>query len=215
VRALDLFCGTGGATKGLQRAGFHVTGVDVKAQPRYCGDEFHQADALAFPLDGFDFIWASPPCQRYSITRKIHDSGDRHPDLVEPIRARLVASGVPYVIENVPGAPLKQPFVLCGSMFGLQVYRHRLFEASFLVLAPPHQSHSGYTNAARAYSSFKDGATVICVAGNNFRREDGALAMGIDWPMTRPELAQSSPPAYAQFIAEAALAHIEHLRAAA
>ena len=198
---------------GLHRAGFEVVGVDIRPQPRY-PFEFHQADALTFPTEGFDFIWASPPCQAYSITAKIHSN--EHPELVEPVREKLVASGLPYVIENVVGAPLLNPFTLCGTMFGLKVYRHRLFEASFFVLVPPHDQHSGTTNASRAYSSFEDGASVICVAGNNFRREDGAVAMAIDWPMSRKEMAQAIPPAYSEFIGRAALDHIaSQARAAA
>lgn len=214
LRVLDLFCCAGGAGMGLYRAGFEVVGVDIKPQPNY-PFEFHQADALDFPTDGFDFIWASPPCQAYSVTRKIGGTGDQHPELVEPVREKLIASGIPYVIENVPGAPLLNPFVLCGTMFGLKVYRHRLFEASFFVLVPAHHPHVGSTNASRAYSSFADGAAIICVAGNNFRRADGALAMGIDWETTRAELAQAIPPAYSEFIGRAAIAHIESERAAA
>src|SRR6185437_11282689 len=98
LRALDLFCGAGGATRGLQLAGFHVTGVDIKPQPRYVGDAFHQADAMTFPLDGFDFIWASPPCQKYSLIRKNSRPDDEHPDLVAPIRRRLCKRGIPCVI---------------------------------------------------------------------------------------------------------------------
>src|SRR5438552_15961975 len=98
-RALDLFCGAGGATKGLQRAGYHVTGLDIRPQPRYCGDAFHQADALTFPLDGYDLIWASPPCQRYSIANNIHGRSD-HPDFISDVRKRLGRQGAPWLIEN-------------------------------------------------------------------------------------------------------------------
>ena len=112
-RLLDLFSGAGGAAMGYHRAGFEVVGVDIKPQPHY-PFEFHQADALTFPLDGFDAIHASPPCQAYStMTRKPSD----HPDLYAPTRSRLVATGLPYVIENVIGAPYTHGFVLCGSMF--------------------------------------------------------------------------------------------------
>src|SRR5579864_7523043 len=123
-RALDLFCGAGGATKGLQMAGFHVVGVDIKPQPRYCGDEFHQADAVTFSLEGFDFIWASPPCQQFTPLRA-RQEWKEYPDHVDAIRQRLMESSVDYVIENVPGAPLGYWITLCGSMFGLRTYRHR------------------------------------------------------------------------------------------
>ena len=208
-KALDLFCCAGGATKGLQRAGFHVTGVDINPQPRYCGDAFVQANALDSGLDlgAFDFVWASPPCQKYSITAKLWP-GREHPDLVAPTRALLMASATPYVIENVPGAPLLHPFTLCGLQFGLRVFRHREFEVSFFVMVPPHQTHRGTTNSSRTYSTFASGADMICIAGHNFSREDGAVAMGIDWHMRREEMAQAIPPAYSEFIGRAALAHI-------
>src|SRR5262252_358856 len=133
-RLLDLFCGAGGAAMGYWRAGFDVTGVDVVPQPSY-PFTFVQADALAYPLDGFDAVHASPPCQAYSVATGNARRGD-HVDLYEPVRRRLEASGLPWVIENVIGAPYRQGVVLCGSMFGLRVRRHRNFEASFLMLAP-------------------------------------------------------------------------------
>jgi DNA (cytosine-5)-methyltransferase 1 len=147
---LDLFCGAGGATKGLQRAGFHVTGVDIKPQPRYCGDAFHQADALEFPLDGFDFIWASPPCQAFTSLRFM-PTAKEHPNLIPETRARLIAAGIPYCIENVEGAPLGESgylIMLCGTMFGLrtldsraELRRHRLFETSFSIPLRPACQH--------------------------------------------------------------------------
>ena len=139
-RLLNLFCGAGGATRGYQLAGFHVTGVDIDPQPNYCGDEFHQADAMAWPLDGYNAIHASPPCQHYSAGKHMWKGrlpDDRHPDLVDATRERLRGAGVPYVIENVVGAPLTNYVVLCGDMFGLGVKRHRLFETSFMVWNPP------------------------------------------------------------------------------
>jgi len=121
LRALDLFCKAGGATKGLQRAGFHVTGVDIERQPRYCGDAFVQADALNPPFDlaGFDFIWASPPCQAHSPLKAV--TKKEYPDLIPQTRALLQASGRPYTIENVVGARLRDPVRLCGGMFGLHL----------------------------------------------------------------------------------------------
>ena len=140
-RLLDLFCSAVGATAGYMRAGFHVTGVDIKPQPRYCGDEFHQADALTFPLDGFDAIAASPPCQGYSVTRNF-TARTEYPDLLGATRVRLERSGIPWVIENVPGAPMRADFKLCGCMFGLpRLRRVRWFEVSWpaLELIAPHR----------------------------------------------------------------------------
>ena len=139
-RLLDLFCGAGGAAAGYHRAGFDVVGVDINRQPHYLFD-FIEADALTFPLDGFDAIHASPPCQAY--TRKAADWGrprnhwTDHPDLLAPTRDRLGATGVPYVIENVPGAPIHAQLMLCGTMFGLPLIKHRLFEANWSLPEPP------------------------------------------------------------------------------
>lgn len=110
-------------------AGFHVTGVDIKPQPRYCGDEFFQDDAMSFPLDGFDFIWGSPPCQAWSESTPL-EARKKHPRLIAPTRARLTATGVPYCIENVDcaRAELMASLMLCGTMFGMRVWRHRWFE---------------------------------------------------------------------------------------
>jgi DNA (cytosine-5)-methyltransferase 1 len=192
-RALDLFCKEGGATKGLQRAGFHVTGVDIEAQRRYCGDMFYQADALTFPLDGYDFIWASPPCQAFTKLRHMPTARE-HPDLIEPVRARLVASGVPWCIENVEDAPLGESgylIVLCGTMFGLQtadgraeLRRHRLFETSFSIPLRPACQHGyrsvcsvvGHTPPQIGHMAKR---RVITVIGNkpecNIGRHDGTL----------------------------------------
>jgi C-5 cytosine-specific DNA methylase len=133
-RLLDLFCGAGGAALGYQLAGFHVTGVDIAPQPHYCGDAFYQADAMTFPLDGFDVVTASPPCQAYSTLGRFSPHVT-YPDLYEPTRERLTASGLPWVIENVVGAPYRSGFILCGSMFGLRVRRHRNFETRTRVRA--------------------------------------------------------------------------------
>lgn len=209
-RILDLFCGAGGCAVGYHRAGFDVVGVDNRPQPNY-PFAFVQADALEYVREHgreFNAIHASPPCQRYTVGKSIHDSGDRHPDLVPPTRKALARSGLPWVIENVVGAPLRDAAILCGLMFGLRVLRHRMFEASFLLLAPPHQRHpkhltTGTVTAKRGgrgngYSTGSHG--LVCVAGNNFVREAGAAAMGIDWPMSRRELANAIPPAYTEFV---------------
>ena len=154
-RALDLYCCAGGATRGLQLAGFHVTGVDIAPQPRYCGDAFIQADALRPPVDlrAFDFIWASPPCQRWTPLRNLQRTPrgvKEYPDLIPQTREILTRATIPFSIENVEGAPLGESgnlIVLCGTMFGLQtpdgsaeIRRHRLFETSFSIpLRPPCQ----------------------------------------------------------------------------
>jgi DNA (cytosine-5)-methyltransferase 1 len=207
LRLLDLFCGGGGCSVGYHRAGFDVVGVDIRPQRHY-PFEFHQADALEYLAEHgheFDLIHASPPCQKYSITKDMHSARHDHPDLVGPVRAALLASGKPYVIENVVGAPLFSPLLLCGTMFGLGVYRHRLFECWPAVWFPPgpcnHQGPAepmywGDKVAARAAGKvFK----YQIIAGHNFGAEAGRLAMGIDW-MNRDELAQAIPPAYTEFV---------------
>lgn len=201
LKALDLFCCAGGASEGLRRAGFEVVGVDIDPQPDY-PFEFHQADAMTFPLAGFDFIWASPPCQAYTLCQRIR--GNEHPDLVAPTRERLIASGTPWCIENVPGAPLINPIELCGTMFGLKTYRHRLFECSYPIDAPPHPDH--VARNAKMGRPVRDGE-FIQVVGNfsnvSFARE----AMDIDW-MPRDKLREAIPPAYAEYIGLAARLHI-------
>jgi DNA (cytosine-5)-methyltransferase 1 len=134
---LDLFCGAGGAAVGYHRAGFDVIGVDLAPQPHY-PFEFVRADAMTYPLDGFDAIHASPPCQAYSTATT---DRSRHPDLYEAVRERLAAHGAPWVIENVIGAPYLSGVVLCGSMFGLRVRRHRNFESSTLLFPPSSCQH--------------------------------------------------------------------------
>lgn len=203
---------------GYHQAGFDVVGVDINPQPRY-PFEFVKGDATKLDpafIATFDAIHASPPCQIHSITAKLHKATvAKHGDFIDQTRLLCMASGLPYVIENVPGAPLVDPVMLCGTMFGLRVFRHRLFECSFFVMTPPHERHQGTTNSSRTYSRFSTGADMICVAGHNFRREDGAAAMGIDWPARREEIAQAIPPAYTRFIGVQLLAHIQHGRIAA
>jgi DNA (cytosine-5)-methyltransferase 1 len=155
ARALDLFCGAGGMSYGLELAGFDVTAVDIHPQKHHRGGRFVRADALDVLLDleflrGFDFIHASPPCQSYSSLRHLQ-KGKVYPDLIAQVRASLAASGAPYSIENVPGAPLGGNLtMLCGTMFGLQtpdgraeIRRHRLFETSWPIALRPACQH-GY-----------------------------------------------------------------------
>lgn len=141
-RLLDLFCGAGGAAMGYHRAGFDVVGVDVNPQPHF-PFEFHQADALEFQIAGFDAIHASPPCQAFTTAISDPAVRARHPNLLPQVKARLVASGLPFVIENVPRAPLdrSRSIQLCGTFFGLRVFRHRLFELSFPLPLVPRCAH--------------------------------------------------------------------------
>lgn len=206
-KALDLFCCAGGASEGLHRAGFDVVGVDIEAQPHY-PFPFIQADAMTINLRGFDFVWASPPCQAYTLCQRIRDN--EHPDLIEPTRAMLKASGIPYCIENVVGAPLINPIELCGAMFGLRTYRHRLFECSFPIEAPPHPPH---TAPLRKMGRPPRAGDFIHVVGNFSGVQIARDAMDIQW-MMRDELREAIPPAYAEHVGRAALAHMSGQRLA-
>jgi len=203
-KLLDLGCGAGGATRGYQQAGFHVTGVDHRPQPNYVGDEFALADMLTFPLDGFDAIHASPPCQRYSAMSVCRPGlAEKYPDLIRPVRERLQVAGTPWVMENVPGAPLRNPLLLCGFMFGLDLYRHRLFESSFVPTLAMHPAHS----IPGSYAGNWKPGQIISVSGNCAPIALARRAMGIDW-MNREELAEAIPPSYTHFVGEQILAHL-------
>ena len=204
MRLLDLFCGAGGAGTGYHCAGFAVTGVDIAPQPRY-PFAFIQADALDYVRRHgreFDVIHASPPCQAYSAARAIR--GREHPDLVAATRDALLEVNRPFVIENVPGAPLINPLTLCGTMFGLRVIRHRLFEVwPEPVWFPPapccHDGKATGAGGAGVTRGFATGHSYITVAGNSYLIADGRAAMGIAW-MTRRELSQAIPPAYTEWL---------------
>jgi DNA (cytosine-5)-methyltransferase 1 len=209
MRLLDLFCCAGGAAMGYHRAGFEVVGVDLVAQPNY-PYEFHQADAMTYPLEGFDAIHASPPCQHYSTQTA---QRNRHPDLIGPIRDRLLEWGGLYVIENVEGARrmLRDPVRLCGSSFGLDLRRHRYFESNIPLLVPG-CDHSWQTPRFQSLdrSMVVAGrlATVVGVHGHiNYVGEFPlrCAAMGIDW-MTNEELVEAIPPAYTEWVGERLLA---------
>jgi len=193
-RALDLFCCEGGVSTGLVQAGFDVTGVDINPQPRY-PYRFIQADAMTVNLSGYDFIWASPPCQKYLRMRPNNKPKDEHPDLVGPIRARLAAAGVPYVIENVPGAPLDVILKLHGAMFGLPMHRDRWFESNVLLLAPatPRYKRDGTLSRSRKTQE------LIGMYGAFTGAPRAREALGMPWA-SRYGLAQCIPPQYAAFI---------------
>jgi len=196
---------------GYHRAGFEVVGVDINPQPNY-PFEFVQNDALSLLSHppggrwwlseaGFDAIHASPPCQAYSITSSLHDND--HPDLVKPVREMLELARLPYVIENVVGAPLHHPFKLCGSSFGLRVWRHRLFETNWPIGMIPPCSHQQHPEPLDVTGVGGPGGRHRKPRGIHEARE----ALGIDW-MTRKELSQAIPPAYTEYIGAQLLSHI-------
>lgn len=208
MRLLDLFCGAGGAAMGYYRAGFQVVGVDIQPQRHY-PFEFHQADALEYLAEHgreFDVIHASPPCQAWSVETPMRYR-NTHPRMIDVTQCALRLAGKPYVIENVPNArrELRSPLLLCGSMFGLQVWRHRYFEVNpecFSLLPPCDHSN-----------------VPVLITGTprrqGYPRQDPPVtlrrnAMGIDWPMPTSGLDEAIPPAYTQFIGRQLLEVIEH-----
>ena len=209
-RLLDLFCGAGGAAKGYQESGFYVVGVDIKPQPRYCGDEFIQSDAMEFPLGGFDAVHASPPCQAFSDLKAMYNA-KRHDDLLTPTRQRLADSGLPYIVENVEGAPMNGVAVLCGSAFGLgtegaSLRRHRVFETNWPIMVPP-CSHQRGGRVIGVYGGHgRDRRRTVNT--QDFSTEARREAMGIAW-MTGAELSQAIPPAYTRYIGEQLMKHLE------
>jgi DNA (cytosine-5)-methyltransferase 1 len=287
-RLLDLFCGAGGAARGYMDAGFYVVGVDINAQPNYCGDEFVQADALdllrqwrddfdpdegasmgerghdvvgelvggaavavgrfdvqvdedltrhgtpfvGVPADypkpasevksfGFDAIHASPPCQAFTALRVMHNAR-QHEDLLTPTRDLLIAIGLPYVIENVPGAPMATLTRLCGTSFGLgaeaydewrELRRHRYFETSFSLLSPPCQ-HAGPTIGIYGdHARDRRRNSNTGEKGVDFPDRDklalGKAAMGMPWAQRWKEVSEAIPPAYTRFIGEQLMAHLQ------
>lgn len=207
-KLLDLFCCAGGAAHGYSLAGYSVTGIDINPQPKYPKHlKFIQGNAIEILDDlkfcrGFDVIHASPPCQRYSKGTKITGRPEDWPDYIEIVREKLVLIGKPYIIENVPSAPLKNYVVLCGTMFGLNVIRHRKFECYPEIYFPPLMcNHNGKTLSHRGISSFERGAKFISVAGHNFKIADAKIAMQIDW-MGQAEIKEAIPPAYTKWLGE-------------
>uniref|UniRef100_A0A6M3LFT1 Putative methyltransferase n=1 Tax=viral metagenome TaxID=1070528 RepID=A0A6M3LFT1_9ZZZZ len=173
---------------GYYLAGFRVVGIDIHPQPRY-PFEFHQADAMTYPLAGFDVIHASPPCQRYSSMQHIHKNKHKHPDLIDKTRKRLTNNSKPFIIENVVGAPLRPDLLLCGTMFNLRIAKHRIFESNVSIfnLLPP-------CNHIDLYDPYHGGEMA------RGEREKLSKVIGIDWFTTRPEVREAIPPAYTEFI---------------
>lgn len=188
---------------GYHRAGFDVqTGVDIAEQKDYPFD-FVQADALEYLAKyghEYDFIHASPPCQAHSpASNRAKKEGKEHADFLDETRVLLQSLGIPYVIENVPGAPMIKPLKLRGDMFGLRVLRMRLFEMNFYINHLPMPNKTGVTTGGGKIYGTLDKAEFISVAGNGYRYSDGKKAMQIDW-MPRKQLTQAIPPAYTQYI---------------
>lgn len=217
---LDLFCGAGGASMGYHRAGFEMVGVDLANQPRY-PFTFIQAGALTFlsepwvDLSVFAFIHASPPCQHYSDLAGRNGNADAHPDLIGQVRELLEATGLPYVIENVEGAPLIDPVTICGTERGLtsgwyRLRRHRLFETNWQLTSPG----CGCAGDGRPIIDVSGGGPTHAprIDGGGGRTYKGTVAqkraaMGIDW-MTGTEIVEAIPPAYTEYIGHQLLAHV-------
>jgi len=198
-KLLDLFCCQGGASAGYVAAGFDVVGVDMDPQPRY-PYEFVQADAIEYLAEHgreFDAVHASPPCQRYTVAQSIQ--GNSHPDLIPVIRPLLGGASVPYVIENVVGAAalMFDPVLLCGSMFGLHTYRHRLFESNIPLAAPDyHPEHVARTARLGRRAGEHEYMQIVGHFSDATRARG---VMGMPWA-SRDGLREAIPPAYAEFV---------------
>jgi hypothetical protein len=220
-RLLDLFSAGGGAAMGYHRAGFEVIGVDIAHQAHY-PFTFHRGDALEvlrdlmlsdilgvpvrlsgadYVLSDFAAIHASPPCQGYTALAAVH--GNEWPLLIEPVRELLDETGLPYVIENVQGSPLRRDLTLCGLMFDLKVFRHRYFElGNWGATAPEHPSHRGHRVAGWRHGVKYDGDLVAVYGdgGGKGSIAEWQEAMGIDWITDRRTLAEAIPPLYTEHI---------------
>lgn len=210
----DVYCGAGGSAYGYWLAGFCPRGIDHVPMPRY-PFAFVQMDALDFlrRLIAGEYptpaaIHASPPCQNASRV-VLRSNRESYPKLIEPTRVLLDHLGIPYIIENVEGAPVVPYVKLCGQTFGLRVFRHRWFESSVMLLAPRHVKHNGHTNTGSiaAYHTFEN-SDYLTVAGHAYRVRDGKAAMKIDW-MTRDELNEAIPWAYTEFLGTQLMQYVE------
>lgn len=210
MRLLDLFCGAGGAAMGYHRAGFiDIVGIDIQRQPNY-PFTFIQADALEPPvhLDDFDLIHASPPCQHFTRYKNVHtDITDRYENLL-PETIDLL-DGWPHVIENLTSAPMRGDIELCGSMFALDVRRHRWFQASWAMLTPP-CNHKYWVERKYKSSTDRPNKRFTCEIGAWDEPIDvQKQAMGVDHDITVRELSEAIPPAYTEYIGEQFLATLK------
>lgn len=238
MRLLDLFCGAGGCAVGYHRAGFaEIVGVDNRPQPRYPfafvegdamsvmqhflrGGELEDKTGKLWHLADIDAIHASPPCQAHSCLR--HMTKKEYPDLIAPVRDLLMRTSKPWVMENVKGAPFPYAIELCGLMFGLKCYRHRLFETSFFAWAPQHKPHklpatgnkSVNKNIARGLGPrtreqcVRDGLAVVTATGH-CGTYAGPL-LGLDWGLTQEEISNAIPPAYTAFVGRQLMDHLRY-----
>lgn len=225
-RLLDLYCGAGGSAKGYLQAGFHVTGVDIIDQPNYCGNMFFRGDAIeVLEQYGhlFDVVHASPPCQAESAPTKGTNAsrntanGRKHPRLIDPTREALDDLGLPYVIENVPGAPLRKDLMLCGEMFGLGVLQHRYFELrGFDVEQPHHPKHRGRVRGWR-HGEYFDGPYVAAYGkgGGKATVAEMQRAKDIHWTDVHLELTEAIPPAYSRYVGEALMTSLNYAQGTA
>jgi len=180
---------------GLFRAGFDVFGVDIVHQKNYPFN-FTQGNALDTDLSDYDFVWASPPCQAHTTLK--FRTGKDYECFIERTRAKLVAWGGPWIMENVMGAPLINPIMLCGAMFPpLRVYRHRLFESNVKLIPPHHPVHTVPVAPQRQRRAYYAAGRFLTVTGDVGRY--AGEAMEIDW-MTGNELSQAIPPAYSEYL---------------
>lgn len=214
TRIIDLFCGAGGAAMGLHDAmpEAHILGYDIRPQPRY-PFEFRQTDVTTLSSDDLvkaDLVWASPPCQCYSVaTALVRKTGRKqYPDLIPATRDLLVSAKHPFVIENVPSAPIRHDLMLCGAMFHLPIIRHRYFEIDgFTVRQPPHLPHNyRFHSVVNGYNK----RTIMHRREYTRTKANWAFAMQIDW-MTKKELAEAVPTAYSAYIGRCFMARHDTL----
>jgi len=218
-KLLDVCCKAGLASDGYAAAGFEVVGIDRDPQPNY-PYKFIQADlrdlAPQWIAENFDAVAGSPPCWQHSVLR--HRTGREYEDFISDTRALFEASGLPYVIENVEGAPLKDPLVLCGTQFPgrLRVKRHRLFESNIELAAPmphprgKHPLHFTHDKRKAHYGQLDEWTAFVSVNGGGNCSKAAALdAMGVrDRPLTKDELNQGVPPVYTEHIGRQLMAHL-------
>lgn len=241
-RLLDFYCCAGGASRGYDLAGFDVFGVDIDLRvdypyPSLRGDAITvlqillRGDALrwwsrdartgkqtpqALTLDDFDAVVGSPPCQKHTTLTKGNEGrgwSNGHVDLIPATREAFIATGKPYIIENVVGArsELRDPVQLCGLSFDLRVFRHRLFESNVELTVPAHPSHKGHRVAGWRHGVKHEGDmfAVYGDGGGKGTTAEWQAAMGIDWTEDRACLAEAIPPAYTEFLGRQLIEHVE------